>query len=642
MVKFSNKAIIEDRMREMNEALLLGSLRQQELAEASDALNLQLLREIAERKQAEETVRESEQRLHTLFELGPVAVYSCDASGQIQDFNRRAVELWGRQPTRGDPRERFCGSFKLFRPDGSFLPHEQCPMADVSMGKISEVIDGEVVVERPDGSRLSVVVNIRPLKNQSGQITGAINCFYDVTERVRSEAAISASEAQYRTLFNSIDEGFCVIEKIETRPGEPVDFRYLEANPAFERQTGVSGVVGKTIREAFPGEPQEWFNTYDAILGDGEPIRFERELVTQGRVLELYAFPLEDPGQRRLAVVFQDITARKNAEEVALRLAAIVRSSEDAILSTDIDGIITSWNRGAEKLFGYTAEETIGKHVTILVPLDQENKGHGFLGRIRNGQHIDPFDTVWMRKDGSTVWVSLSVSPLINAEGEVIGASKIIRDMTERRRADEHRTILIGELNHRAKNLLAMVQAIASQTLGSAASLEAAKSAFESRLGALARGHDLLTHGNWVGTDLASVVKATVEPHGGGVNRFRVEGPVVELTPATALTFTLALHELCTNAAKYGALSQPNGNVSIMWHVTGHDAASRLHLLWTEKDGPAVNPPTQRGFGSRLIEKVLGMELGGEVRISYEPTGVICTIDAPLPAQAGKKLEHAL
>lgn len=636
-------------LRTMNEALLLGSVRQHELAEVSDnlskqlyALNIQLHLEVDERQQVEATLRASEERFRTLFDLEPIGIYTCDASGLIQDFNAQAAELWGRRPIPGDPAERFCGSFKMFRPDGSLIPHEQCPMADVVSGRIPEVHDGEVIVSRPDGSQITVIVNIRQLKDQFGGITGAINCFYDITERKRNEAAVLASEARYRTLFNSIDEGFCVIEKVETVPGEPSDFRYLEANPGFERQTGIGGVVGNTIRGALPQEPQEWFDTYDAILKDGKPLRFERILVTTGRVLELYAFRVEDGTDRRVAVIFKDITARKHAERLAQRLGAIVESSTDAIISKTLDSIITSWNQGAETLFGYSAEEAIGKSITMLMQPEKHAEEREIMGRIGRGERVENHEAIRQRKDGSTVWVSLTVSPLKDGQGRVIGASKIARDMTERRRADEHRAILVAELNHRAKNLLAMVQAIASQTLSNALSLGDAKLAFESRLGAMARGHDLLTFGNWAGTDLASVIKATVEPHGGGENRFHIKGPLVKLTPATALTFTMALHELCTNAAKYGALSRQNGSVTIIWQVTDANAGVRLQLSWTETGGPLVSPPSRKGFGSRLIERALAMELGGEVRIDYEPSGVICKIDVPLPSGEGKADHNAV
>jgi len=171
----------------MNEALVLGSLRQHELAEASELLNARLRTEITDREQAEAALRESEERYRTLFELDPMAVYSCNADGEIQNFNRRAADLWGREPTPGDTDVLFCGSFELYRPDGSFMPHEQCPMADVLSGKISEARDAEVLIERPDGSRISCIVNIRTLKNHRGEITGAINCFYDVTERKQAE-----------------------------------------------------------------------------------------------------------------------------------------------------------------------------------------------------------------------------------------------------------------------------------------------------------------------------------------------------------------------------------------------------------------------------------------------------------------------
>src|SRR5476651_894194 len=195
----------------MNEALILSSLRQQELVGVTDELNAKLRREIADRKLAEATLHESEERYRALFEMGPVAIYSCQVSGVIQHFNRRAAELWGREPALGDKSELFCGSYKMLRPDGSPVPHEQCPMADVLSGRIPEARDVEVHIERPDGTRIAALVNIRPLKNQHGEITGAINSFLDITERQAAQEAVRASEARFRMLFEFIDEGFCTL-----------------------------------------------------------------------------------------------------------------------------------------------------------------------------------------------------------------------------------------------------------------------------------------------------------------------------------------------------------------------------------------------------------------------------------------------
>ncbi|WP_198137067.1 sensor histidine kinase [Nitrobacter hamburgensis] len=327
-----------------------------------------------------------------------------------------------------------------------------------------------------------------------------------------------------------------------------------------------------------------------------------------------------------------DITERKRAEVLAEQFAAIVRSSDDAIISKDLDGIIASWNKGAQRLFGYTAEEIVGKSIMTLIPPDRHGEEAEILGRIRAGDHIEHYETIRQRKDGSQVWASLTISPLKDSRGRVFGASKIARDMTERRRADEHRTILMGELNHRVKNTLAVIQSIASQTLGHAATIEDAREAFGSRLINLAKAHDVLTRENWTGANLAEIVSDTVKPHASSQGRFRIEGPNIHLAPSPTLAIAMALHELCTNAAKYGALSNEEGYVVIAWTLPDKGDGRHWMLQWKEKDGPKVVPPDRQGFGSLMIERVLAAELGGKVHVAYESSGLVCTIDAPMPA----------
>ena len=174
------------------------------------------------RPRSNQALRNGEDRYRVLFDMSPVAVYSIDASGVIQDFNRVAAELWGREPALGDTDERFCGSFKLFRPDGSFMPHEQCPMAQVVNGEILEARDAEVLIERPDGSRVTVIVNIRPLKGPDGDIIGAINCFYDITERHRMERERQQQAEALADLNRRKDEFLAMLSHELRNPLAPI------------------------------------------------------------------------------------------------------------------------------------------------------------------------------------------------------------------------------------------------------------------------------------------------------------------------------------------------------------------------------------------------------------------------------------
>jgi len=232
------------------------------------------------------------------------------------------------------------------------------------------------------------------------------------------------------------------------------------------------------------------------------------------------------------------------------------------------------------------------------------------------------------RPDGSIGWV-LARGRAVYEDGQAVRMAGISLDITARKVAEERQVLLINELNHRVKNTLASVQSLAMQTYRNAEPNTSADGAFIERLHALARVHDLLSETAWEGASLADVVGQTLAPYVEQAGRFTVSGPVVQLIPNAAVTLNMAFHELATNATKYGALSTPAGRIDIAWRTEGGDVA----IDWRETGGPSVAQPTRRGFGSRLIERGLARELGGEARFAFEPAGLVCHIRAPISAK---------
>jgi PAS domain S-box-containing protein len=302
-------------------------------------------------------------------------------------------------------------------------------------------------------------------------------------------------------------------------------------------------------------------------------------------------------------------------------LASIVESSDDAIISKNLDGIITSWNSGAERVFGYTAEEAVGQPITIVIPQDRQDEERGILTRIRRGERIDHFETVRQRKHGSLIVVSLTVSPVKNAEGKIVGASKIARDVTEQKRAQEQIATLAREAEHRSKNLLATVQATVS--LSQSETPEGLKQAIEGRILALAKVHSLFVQTRWIGAELSTIATQELSPYSEkDEGRVQIDGPQVLLEPNAAQVVAVTLHELATNAAKYGALTVPNGQISLKWL---HEADGRLTLQWREIGGPPVKTPKHQGFGTRVIERTIG-QLKGKARFDWHADGLVCEI----------------
>ena len=397
--------------------------------------------------------QESEARYSTLCDMGVMGIYSCDQSGVIQKFNSRSAGLWGREPVLGELGELYCGSFKMMRMDNTPMPHDQGPMADIVSGRVTEVHDQEMLIERPHGTRIAVMVNIRRIHNEHGEMTGAINCFNDITqrrktdsqlrhsqdtfvnliekpvfgvcvidaqfriyqlssgtkklfsstdsligqdyaqflrslrpepfafkaiawhrhtletgepsvvlnftqqrqdngqfetyewmlerivlpdgqwgvvcyfynhtEREKADAALRESEERYRTLFNSIDEGCCVIEMIFDEQEVPTDCLFLEVNPSFERQAGIVNVTGKRVSELIPDLENHWLEALGEVALTGQSVPFENETKETGKWFDVYACRVNDPNKRKVAIIFNDISDRKRIE-LSLKTAIAV------------------------------------------------------------------------------------------------------------------------------------------------------------------------------------------------------------------------------------------------------------------------------------------------------------------------------
>lgn len=338
-------------------------------------------------------------------------------------------------------------------------------------------------------------------------------------------------------------------------------------------------------------------------------------------------------------MVSVSLTGRQAAAlDPASWLAAIIEDSDDAILSKTLDGIITTWNSGASRLFGYTAEEAIGRPVTIVIPRDRLHEEDAILARLRVGERIDHFETVRQRKNGELIHVSLTVSPVRDATGRIIGASKIARDITARKQAQEQQILLLREMRHRIKNLFALAAGLVRLSARNARTIDDLTRNFTARLMALSHAHELALPDPDQGdldrsTPLKALLKTIVAAHDtrDGPSRISIEGPDIALQGQALTSLALVLHELTTNAAKYGALACPDGKLSIMIHSTDEE----LILHWRESEITlSGEKPAHQGFGTSL-EQVTLRGLGGMIDRTWTPGGLIVELRLP-----GDRLAH--
>ncbi|MFL6579050.1 MAG: chemotaxis protein CheB [Povalibacter sp.] len=362
----------------------------------------------------------------------------------------------------------------------------------------------ESVVESKGGR--SYMMRVRPYRTVEDRIDGVVITFVDISARLIAERQLIESERRYHMLFDSIDEGFCIIEVMFDADSNPVDYRFIDVNAAFERQTGLKSAMGKTMRSLLPAHEQSWFDIYGRIAVSKQAERFENYAAGLGRHYEVYAFPVSG-SDNRVGILFNDVTKRKESER--------------------------------------------------------------------------------------------------------------------------HLRLMVAELDHRVKNTLAVVQAIAQQSFKHQDIDPGRRKAFEGRLAALAAAHNILTLTHWEKAALHDVVASVVASCGGREHRFDIQGPAIDLHASQAVPIAMALHELCTNAVKYGAFSVDRGRVKLEWSVT-KAPETRLRMEWKEIDGPPVKVPTHRGFGSMMVEQALAYEFGGTATIQFLTDGVLCVIDGPM------------
>jgi len=448
----------------------------------------------------------------------------------------------------------------------------------------------------------------------------------ETTERVNADAALRKSEEQLRAVFAQSAAGIALGD---------LTGKLISANDHFCRIVGRSrdGLIGMRMQDfTFADDLPENERLFKNMAETGESFEIEKRYVRGDNSLVWVSNSVSAirDGHANIAqavAISVDIGERRHAQEIERHLASMIASSNDAILGIDLGMTITSWNAAAEKLYGYSEREAVGQTVLMLVPDDRKEEEPTILRQIKAGQLVKPYETRRLRKDGRLVEVLLSVSPIRDANGRVIGASKTTHDIGSRKEAERLKSILVNELHHRVKNILATVIAIARQTIGRDKAIKEDVVAFENRLLSLSKAQDLLVHGEGQQADLGAVVKQATSPYPCEV--FQIDGTSVSIPPKAAVLLSLALHELATNAAKYGALSTPEGRVSISWQDETR-ACGPLRIIWREHGGPEVTTPQRKGFGSTLIDRLLSSELRGQTKVSYEKSGVICIIEADL------------
>jgi PAS domain S-box-containing protein len=599
------------------------------------------LRDVTEQRASQDAqtrrLLNTEEHLRLAAEAALIGTWEVDPQANVRHWSAQFRAILG-LPEEIEPDDRLFAS--LIHPSDRDRIDEM--YRRVYAGENGGGYAAEFRIRRADdGARRWVSARGRVFFDGDGRPTRGIGALYDITTRKQAEEALKDSEERFRLAAEAFQGGVADYDLKADRVTRTR--RQLEIIGEDESLAPSPDAWTSRIH------PDDWpafLKAREEIVGGGAS-HFEAEYRVRhrdGRWVWVWdrGMAMRDGSGALHRVISSmiEITARKQAEDALRESEARFRHLADSapalIWLTDADGRLTFVNMHFEYIFGRSVEKIVPRGWRELVhPDDIEAFVGGFVGalpaRIPFAREVRVLD-----KAGTVRWFRTEAVPRLDDAGAFLGYTGCAVDVTEAKVSQEQQEILINELNHRVKNTLATVQAIAAQSLRSERDAGEARQAFESRLFALSRAHDVLTQESWQTANLRDIVERAVEPYGspGHGGRFAIAGPDVRLQPHSALAFAMALQELATNAAKYGALSVPGGDVAIRWRLEPGPGGAFLRFQWRESGGPLVRPPKRRGFGSRLIERTLAKDTGGEVEITYSPGGIELKLTMPLPSAA--------
>lgn len=614
-------------------------------------------RDVSDERAAQMALRQSEARLKAVLDNVPVGVLLAEApSGRILLGNRRLEEIL-RHPVRFSPDiEAYRTEWEAYHVDGRRVEGPEWPLARALLTGLPA--SGEYHCRRGDGGMVWLRIAGAPVRDAQGQLTGAVAAVTDIDAERRAAEALRESEVRFRTLAEAIPQVVW-----SSTPDGRIDY----VNPRLQDFTGMAPAVAMQALASIvhPEDQRRAERGWRRALRKGEPFSAELRLrrVDGGwRGCMVRALPARAPDGaiRRWIGTVTDVSDLMEAREALARQVAAQAASREAAVqaamalaasesrfrrfaeaSPDVMYMVSPdwrtvefvspafeliWGIARERL---TADPGLGEQA--VHPADRER----YLQAKAQAEKTGGFDVEYriLRPDGGMRWIRDVSFPILDAQGTITRRGGLARDISAAKAAEARQTLLLGELNHRVKNTLATVHSLALQTARTAGNSPEAMhrflSDFQSRLLTLSRGHDLLTARTWRGATLEDTARAALAPwqsdSDAGEPRLRISGPQVWLAPRQALGLALALHELATNAIKHGALTRPEGRVTVLWQG---EADGMVRLTWTERNGPPVRAPSRRGFGSRMMERGLPAELGpgSAVEMNYAEDGFVGTI----------------